>query len=84
MFALHVQSFAFRLAAVSPIGVVRGRFVTRFLLAWVVVYLLLAMKRVYGGGWPGTLLRYVLVVSIYGATLFATIGALTILSLFVV
>jgi hypothetical protein len=84
VFALHVQSFAFLLAAVSLVGVVRGRFVTRVLLAWVLVYLLLAMKRVYGGGWPGTLVRYVLVVAIYGATLVATVGALTVLSLFVV
>ena len=32
---------------------------------WIPIYLLLTQKRVYGQGWPMTLLKYVVVASVY-------------------
>lgn len=80
VFALHVQSFAFLLAAAAMIlsGVpARSLAVGGILL----VYLLWAMKTAYGEGWPATVLRYVAVVVCYGSILLANIAAATVLSL---
>jgi hypothetical protein len=35
------------------------------LLAWVPIYLLLTQKRVYGQGWPMTLLKYSVIGVVY-------------------
>ena len=80
VFALHVQSFAFLLAAAAMIltGVPGRSFVVGGIL---LVYLLWAMKTAYGEGWPATVLRYVAVVVCYGSILLATIAAATVLSL---
>ena len=80
VFALHVQSFAFLLAAAAMIlSGVPGR---RYLVAGILlVYLLWAMKTAYAEGWPATVLRYVAVVLCYGSILVATIVAATVLSL---
>ena len=42
---------------------------------YIPVYLLLAMKRVYGGGWLGTGLRFALLIAGYGITLVLAISA---------
>ncbi|MBD0319490.1 MAG: DUF3667 domain-containing protein, partial [Gemmatimonadetes bacterium] len=65
VFALHVQSFAFVLAAAALVlsGVPGRSFVVAGIL---LLYLLLAMKTAYGDGWPATVVRYVAVVLCYG------------------
>jgi hypothetical protein len=81
VFALHVQSFAFLVAAAGlmvPYTVPgRNRVVGLILLG----YLLWAMKVSYGQGWPKTLLKYAAVVVCYGSILGGTIVALTLISL---
>jgi hypothetical protein len=45
------------------------------LLAWVPIYLLLTQKRVYGQGWPMTLLKYSVVgVAYFYLLVFATVA----------
>jgi hypothetical protein len=80
VFALHVQSFAFFLAAAAMIlsGVPGRSYVVGGILLG---YLLWAMKTAYAEGWPATVLRYVAVVVCYGSVLLATIVAATVLSL---
>jgi hypothetical protein len=82
VFALHVQSFAF-LAGVAAVLVV-GLGVGRFLLLWTLVYLLWAMKRAYGQGWPKTIAKCAVLVVVYAGLLGATISALSILTMFAV
>lgn len=81
VFALHVQAFAFLLATASVAmpGVASRNFV---LMALLLGYLLLAMKRVYRQGWPMTLLKCAAVVTAYGAVLAATVVVLMVVSLF--
>ncbi len=59
VFLLHVHSFVFILATVM---LVVGRWVGGWLDAllglWILVYILLAMKRVYGQGWLITFAKY--------------------------
>lgn len=81
VFALHVQSFAFLVAAAGlmlPYTIPgRNRVIGLILLG----YLLWAMKVSYGQGWPKTLLKYAAVLVCYGSTLLGTIVALTVISL---
>ena len=81
VFALHVQSFAFLVAAAGlmiPSTLPwRNRIVGLILLG----YLLWAMKVSYRQGWPKTLLKYAAVVVCYGSILGGTIAALTVISL---
>jgi hypothetical protein len=81
VFALHVQSFAFLVAAAGltiPSALPwRNRVVGLILLG----YLLWAMKVSYRQGWPKTLLKYAAVVVCYGSILGGTIAALTVISL---
>ena len=62
LMALTVVFLLFPLAwpALSPAGwlAVCARIAFGALLAWVPIYLLLTQKRVYGQGWPMTLLKY--------------------------
>jgi len=58
LFALHANAFAFAILTLQllvPSGV---RFVPGILTAWLILYLPLAMHRVYGGGWIATVLRW--------------------------
>lgn len=81
VFALHVQSFAFLVAAAGlmlPYTLPgRNRVIALILLG----YLLWAMKVAYGQGWPKTLLKYAAVVVCYGSILGGTIVVLTVISL---
>lgn len=78
VFALHFHAFVFLTAAVM-------------ILAWnplvsavhslaVVVYLLLAMKRVYAQGWPKTVLKYGALLAAYSVVLVGMIVLMTVLS----
>lgn len=82
VFALHVHSFVFFLGTVilltdsDPLDAV--------LLLWFLVYLFLALKRVYGDGWLRTLTKYVLLGFAYSLLMIVGIGAtfaLTMLSM---
>jgi hypothetical protein len=56
VFALHVHAFAF----LAYLAMLAARFppVVGVLCAWLVLYVLLAMKRVYGQGWIATGVKY--------------------------
>lgn len=58
LFGLHVNAFAFMLLALMILIPVDWSFVTFAMLMWTVLYLPLAMRRVYGGGWFTTGLRW--------------------------
>lgn len=81
VFALHVQSFAFLVAAAGlmlprPLPWRNG------ILGLILLgYLLWAMKVSYRQGWPKTLLKYAAVIVCYGSILGGTIVALTVISL---
>ncbi|CAA9316209.1 MAG: hypothetical protein AVDCRST_MAG68-1575 [uncultured Gemmatimonadetes bacterium] len=81
VFALHVQTFAFLVASA---GLVMPALPSRnlVLMALLLGYLLLAMKRVYPQSWPMTLLKYAAVLTAYGFVLAATVLVLMVLALF--
>ncbi len=59
VFLLHVHSMVFILAVVMLL--LRGRvgmWLDTLLLGWILVYIYLAMKRVYGQGWFKTFVKY--------------------------
>jgi hypothetical protein len=57
VFGLHTHAFAFVLFTLMLfLGGVPG--VVPAAILWLLLYLLLAMKRFYGQGWPVTLLKY--------------------------
>ncbi|MDX1674392.1 MAG: DUF3667 domain-containing protein [Longimicrobiales bacterium] len=59
VFLLHVHSFVFLLATVMLLAGGRvGGWLEAILGLWIVVYIYLAMKRVYGQGWLRTLAKY--------------------------
>jgi hypothetical protein len=73
IFALYFHSFAFIVASllivtapILPVGVPKWLF---FLIT--AGYLLVAMRRVFGGGWFGTAIREVVLLSLYGLILTA-------------
>jgi hypothetical protein len=73
VFALYFHSFAFILASlliviapILPVGVPKWLF---FLIT--AGYLLVAMRRVFGGGWFGTAIREAVLLSLYGLILTA-------------
>jgi len=73
VFALYFHSFAFIVASllivaapILPVGVPKWLF---FLVT--AGYLLIAMRRVFGGGWFGTAVREAVLLSLYGLTLIA-------------
>jgi hypothetical protein len=59
LFALHANAFAFAALTLQIVVPERVPLVHGLLGIWMVVYLPLAMRRVYGGGWLVTLLRWV-------------------------
>lgn len=81
VFALHVQSFAFLVAAAGLMVPHTLPWRNRVLAAILLVYLLWAMKVSYRQGWPKTLLKYAAVVVCYGSILGGTIIALMVISL---
>jgi hypothetical protein len=59
LFALHANAFAFAALTLQIIVPEAVPFAHGALGIWMVIYLPLAMRRVYGGGWLVTLLRWV-------------------------
>ncbi|HEX6749737.1 MAG TPA: DUF3667 domain-containing protein [Longimicrobium sp.] len=71
VFALHFHSLVFTLATAAVLT--RSLIVAAVAGAWVLVYLLLALRRVYAQGWVRTSAKYLLLVLLYTAALgFAT------------
>jgi hypothetical protein len=74
VFGAHSHAFLFlcaALAAALPLAPLRAA-----LLAWSVAYLLLALKRVYGGSWPGIVLRASMLGTVYAVLIALAIVAL--------
>lgn len=65
VFVLHFHALAFLLATVMAVAA--GGWVAWTLGAWLPVYLLLALRRVYARPWPGTALRYAVLLACYSA-----------------
>lgn len=63
VFVLHLHALGFLLATV--IVVAREGWVARGLGIWMLVYLLLAMRRVYAQPWPWTAAKYVVLLAGY-------------------
>jgi hypothetical protein len=83
VFALHVQAFAFLVTA-ACLALPASAWRNFLLIALLLGYLALAMKRVYRQGWPITLLKHAAVVTAYGAVLVATVMVLMVLALFTI
>lgn len=64
VFALHVHASAF-LLYLAMIALVRWPGVVAMLLLWLMLYVYLAMKKVYGQGWIVTGLKYVVLAFAY-------------------
>ena len=58
LFALHANAFAFAMLALQVIVPASLGWAQKVLAVWLIVYLPLAMHRVYGGGWISTVLRW--------------------------
>ena len=62
VFAVHNHAFLF--VALTLIALLPQPFAA-LLWAWVLAYFVLALRAVYGGGWPGTLLRGAMLFVVY-------------------
>lgn len=65
LFALHANAFAFAIMALQIAIPSRVGFIHTVLLLWMVIYLPIAMRRVYGGGWFVTLLRWAVLMLLH-------------------
>lgn len=65
LFALHANALAFALLALQIVVPSGWGFVHFVMLAWMVLYLPLALQRVYGGRWPVTLLRWIVLTVLH-------------------
>lgn len=65
LFALHVNAFAFAMMSLQVVARHGNELIGSALAIWMVVYLPLAMRRVYGGGWFVTLLRWVVLALLH-------------------
>jgi hypothetical protein len=83
IFALHVHAFAF---VVGTVGVLLpatpGDILPKVALAWLAVYTVLAMRRVYGESYARTVGKFVALFGLYALALGATMLALLLASLF--
>jgi len=77
VFALHFHSFCF-VALLVPALVSREQ-VGLIAMIWILVYLLVALRRVYGQSWPRSVAKYVALVASYGMLL--GLGMLTMMIL---
>jgi hypothetical protein len=75
LFALHANAFAFAILALQVIIPSGWGFVHFALLAWMVLYLPLAMRRVYGGGWFATALRWLVLLMLHALCIALAIAA---------
>lgn len=75
VFALHVHAFFFLAFAIILLS--QWALLDRVLMVWMVAYMWLAMKRVYGQGWLRTSVKWLVLGWTYGfAILFAVIGTM--------
>lgn len=58
VFLLHVHSFVFVMATLMLVGRWLGGWLDLLLGGWILIYIYLAMKRVYGQGWLKTFWKY--------------------------
>jgi len=65
LFALHANAFAFAMMALLIVTRSATDLIGTVLTIWMIVYLPLAMRRVYGGGWFVTLLRWVVLALLH-------------------
>lgn len=75
LFALHANAFAFAMLALQIALSSSWGFVHFVLLAWLVVYLPLAMRRVYGGGKFVTFLRWIVLMLLHSLCIALAIAA---------
>lgn len=76
MFALYGSAFYLFVMAIGqllPVRVRSGALALMMQLVWTLVYLAVAVHRVYGGRWPGAVLRAVLLMVVYPIILYAWI-----------
>ncbi|MEI6816091.1 MAG: DUF3667 domain-containing protein [Bacteroidota bacterium] len=63
VFSLHYFSFAFILLSIAQFvldGILKTSYLGGFAIVWILVYLFIAMKRIYGQGAFKTLIKYIL------------------------
>lgn len=65
LFALHANAFAFAMMALQMVIPSSLNFVHAVLAIWMIAYLPLALRRVYGGGWIVTLLRWIVLALLH-------------------
>jgi hypothetical protein len=79
LFALHVNAFAFAVLALQMVIPSSVGFVHALLMGWMIIYLPLALRRVYGGRWWATLLRWIVLsllhVTCIGLAILAAAGS---------
>jgi hypothetical protein len=71
LFALHTNAFAFLLLGL--IWVIPGTWINTALFLWLLAYLPLAMRRVYGASRKSTLARWLVLMAAYCATVAAAV-----------
>jgi hypothetical protein len=68
-FAIHLHAFVFLALMFIEIAKYGGSLVSAivspFILAWIAIYSLAALRRVYGGGWGTTILKGIGIMSLY-------------------
>jgi hypothetical protein len=69
-FAIHLHAFVFLALMIPDLAKFTGSnlvaaVVGAIAVTWVVLYSLVALKRVYGGGWPGTLAKAFGIMTLY-------------------
>jgi len=75
LFALHANAFAFAMLTLLLIVPSSLDAVSTVLTLWLILYLPLAMRRVYGGGWIATVLRWGVLMVLHLLCIVAAIAA---------
>lgn len=78
LFGLHTNAFAFLMLGVMILVPKSWGFVVFVLILWLVFYLPLAMRRVYGSGWFTTILRWLILI--FAHTISIISAVLTVMS----
>jgi hypothetical protein len=74
VFGAHNHAFLFLAAALTAL--IDFWPLRATLLLWMIVYMLLSMRVVYGGGWTGTVLRAIVVAAVYSIFFAVAVAAL--------
>jgi hypothetical protein len=88
VFALHFHAFAFAvlttlvLISASGLPPLAARSIGTAIWLWILVYLFLALRRVYGDSWPRTGLRYAALLISYAAVFTLAMVGLTMLTFY--